>query len=133
MVSPRFILMVNADYYIGDDFIDDLEKYDGLSEEEKSEYIKSMRNLGVFTHPRSIYCENGSSPGNRNYNITYDIGIRKIISQSYLDSSKDHYMRIRVASDGKQGLDNEFALDFLELVPKSVYGVDGDGEMEDDL
>ena len=42
-------------------------------------------------------------------------------------------MRIRVASDGKQGLDNEFALDFLELVPKSVYGVDGDGDMEDDL
>ena len=42
-------------------------------------------------------------------------------------------MRIRVASDGKQGKDNEFALDFLELVPKSVYGTDGDGESEDDL
>jgi hypothetical protein len=28
---------------------------------------------------------------------------------------------------------NEFALDFIELVPKSVYGADGDGEMEDDL
>ena len=41
-------------------------------------------------------------------------------------------MRIRVASDGKQGKDNEFALDFLELVPKSVYGTDGD-EVEDDL
>jgi hypothetical protein len=41
-------------------------------------------------------------------------------------------MRIRVASDGKQGNNNEFALDFLELVPKSVYGSDGD-EMEDDL
>jgi hypothetical protein len=24
-------------------------------------------------------------------------------------------------------------LDYLELVPKSVYGVDGDGDMEDDL
>ena len=42
-------------------------------------------------------------------------------------------MRIRVASDGKQGNNNEFALDFLELVPKSVYGADGEGEMEDDL
>ena len=59
--------------------------------------------------------------------------MRKIISQSYLDSTKDHYMRIRVASDGKQGNNNEFALDMLELVPKSVYGADGDGEMEDDL
>jgi hypothetical protein len=38
-----------------------------------------------------------------------------------------------VASDGKQGNNNEFMLDYLELVPKSVYGVDGDGDMEDDL
>ena len=123
---------MSSDYYIGDDFIDDIEKYDGLSKEEKAEYIKSMRNLGVFTHPRSLYCDNGGS-GNWGYNTVYDIGMRKIISQTYLDSSKDHYMRIRVASDGKQGNNNEFALDFIELVPKSVYGVDGDGEMEDDL
>ena len=40
---------------------------------------------------------------------------------------------VRVASDGKQGNNNEFMLDYLELVPKSVYGIDGDGEMEDDL
>ena len=53
--------------------------------------------------------------------------------RTFLDSNKDHYMRIRVASDGKQGADNEFALDFLELVPKSVYGTDGEGNMEDDL
>ena len=123
---------MSSDYYIGDDFIDDIDKYDGLSKEEKAEYIKSMRNLGVFTHPRSLYCDNGGS-GNWGYNTVYDIGMRKIISQTYLDSSKDHYMRIRVASDGKQGNNNEFALDFIELVPKSVYGVDGDGEMEDDL
>jgi uncharacterized surface protein with fasciclin (FAS1) repeats len=123
---------MNSDFYIGDDFIDNIEDYDAMSKEEKAEYIKSMRNLGVFTHPRSLYCDNGCS-GNWGYNIVYDIGIRKIISQSYLDCSKEHFMRIRVASDGKQGNDNEFALDFLELVPKSVYGVDGDGDMEDDL
>jgi hypothetical protein len=123
---------VNSDYYIGDDFIDNIDDYDAMTSEEKAEYIKSMKNLGIYTHPRSLYCDNGGS-GNWGYNAVYDIGIRKIISQSYLDSTKDHYMRIRVASDGKQGNDNEFALDFLELVPKSVYGVDGDGEMEDDL
>ena len=123
---------MNSDFYIGDDFIDNIEDYDAMSKEEKAEYIKSMRNLGVFTHPRSFYCDNGGS-GNWGYNVVYDIGIRKIVSQSYLDCTKEHFMRIRVASDGKQGLDNEFALDFLELVPKSVYGVDGDGDMEDDL
>ena len=123
---------VNSDYYIGDDFIDNIDDYDAMTSEEKAEYIKSMKNLGIYTHPRSLYCDNGGS-GNWGYNAVYDIGIRKIISQSYLDCTKDHYMRIRVASDGKQGNDNEFALDFLELVPKSVYGVDGNGEMEDDL
>ena len=123
---------MNSDYYIGDDFITSIDDYDAMSEEEKAEYIKSMKNLGVYTHPRSLYCDNGGS-GNRGWNIVYDIGIRKIISQSYLDCNQDHYIRIRVASDGKQGNDNEFALDFLELVPKSVYGADGDGEMEDDL
>ena len=123
---------VNSDYYIGDDFIDNIDDYDAMTSEEKAEYIKSMKNLGIYTHPRSLYCDNGGS-GNWGYNAVYDIGIRKIISQSHLDSTKDHYMRIRVASDGKQGNDNEFALDFLELVPKSVYGVDGNGEMEDDL
>ena len=119
-------------YYIGDSFISDLSKYDGQTAEEKAEYQKMLKNLGVYTHPRSMYCDNGGS-GNRGYNITYDIGIRKIISQTYLDSNIDHYMRIRVASDGKQGNNNEFALDFLELVPKSVYGTGGEGEMEDDL
>lgn len=123
---------LNSDYYIGDSFISNLSEYDNLSAEDKAEYQKTLKNLGVYTHPRSLFCDNGGS-GNRGYNITYNIGIRRIISQTYLDSTKDHYMRIRVASDGKQGNNNEFALDFLELVPKSVYGTGGDGEMEDDL
>ena len=124
---------MNSDYYIGDDFISNIEDYDGLSAEAKAEYIKSMKNLGVYTHPRSIYCENGASPGSKAWNITYDIGIRKIVSQTHLDFAQDHYLRIRVASDGSTGNNNEFALDFIELVPKSVFGADEGGEMEDDL
>ena len=123
---------MDSDYYIGDDFISSIDDYDAMSPEEKAEYIKATKNLGVYTHPRSIYCDNGGS-GSRGWNVVYNIGIRKIISQTFLDSTKDHFMRIRVASDGTQGNGNEFALDFLELVPKSVYGADGDGEMEDDL
>ena len=123
---------MNTEFYMGDDFISEIEDYDNLSEEEKAEYIKTMKNLGVYTYPRSVFCDNGGS-GNLGYPCVYDIGFRKIISQSYLDSTKDHYLRIRVASDGKQGNNNEFALDFLELVPKSVYGVGSDGETEDDL
>ena len=123
---------LSDEYYIGDSFEDNLNDYDSMSEEDKAEYIKSMKNLGVYTHPRSIYCDNGGR-GERGYCIIYDIGIRKIISQSYLDCNQDHYMRIRVASDGVQGNGNEFALDFLELVPKSVFGTDNGEDMEDDL
>ena len=122
-------IKLDDDYYIGEDFIKTLENYDKMAPEEKAEYYKSLKNLGVYPHPRSLFCNSGG----RSWNITYPIGIRRIISQSYLDSTKDHYMRIRVASDGTQGNGNEFALDFLELVPKSVYGADGEGEMEDDL
>ena len=122
-------IKLDDDYYIGEDFIDDIDKYDGMTAEEKSEYYKSLKNLGVYPHPRSLYCNSGG----RAWNIRYNIGIRRIISQSFLECNKDHYMRIRVASDGTQGNGNEFALDFLELVPKSVYGSDADGEMEDDL
>ena len=123
---------VDSEYYIGEDFISSIDDYDALTAEDKAEYQKALKNLGIYTYPRSIYCDNGGS-GNRGWDIVYNISMRKIISQSYLDCNKDHYMRIRVASDGKQGNDNEFALDFLELVPKSVYGTDGDGDMEDDL
>jgi hypothetical protein len=49
-----------------------------------------------------------------------------------VDCTKDHYIRFRVASDGK-GNNNEFMFDFFEMVPKSVYAVDGEGAMEDDL
>ena len=122
-------IKLSDDYYIGEDFISSIDDYDAMTAEEKSEYYKSLKNLGVYPHPRSLYCNSGG----RAWNIRYDIGIRRIISQSFLDCNKDHFMRIRVASDGTQGNGNEFALDFLELVPKSVYGADGEGEMEDDL
>jgi len=118
------------DYYIGEDFINDIEKYDGMTAEEKSEYYKSLRNLGVYPYPRPLFKNYG---GSRAADLINPICMRRIISQSFLECNKDHYMRIRVASDGTQGNGNEFALDFLELVPKSVYGSDADGEMEDDL
>ena len=124
---------LDSPYYIGDDFISSsIDDYDAMSAEEKAEYYKSLKNLGVYPHPRSFYY-NSAGSGSRGYNVLAAIGQRKIISQSFLDSNKDHYIRIRVASDGKGGRENEFALDFLELVPKSVYGSDGEGEMEDDL
>ena len=56
-----------------------------------------------------------------------------MLAQTYFDNTKDHFLRIRCASKSKVGNNNELMLDYLELVPKSVYGIVDDGEIEDDL
>lgn len=55
--------------------------------------------------------------------------IRRVVCTTHIDPAEDHYLRIRSVSS-KQGNDNEFMLDYIELVPKSVYGVTDEGEME---
>ena len=118
---------LNSDYYIGDRYN---TSYEDLSDEQKAEEQKILKLLGAYRGPKSIFCFSQSSKTPfSNTTGTY----RRIMCQTYMDATKDHFVRFRVASDGKQGNNNEFMLDYLELVPKSIYGVDSDGEMEDDL
>ena len=123
---------LNSDLYIGDRFVIDESPaaYDKMTLEEKAEEQKLLKNLGAYRGPRSTF---HFSPSNKGYFVGNERTYRRILCQTYMDATKDHYIRFRVASDGKQGNNNEFMLDYLELVPKSVYGVDSDGEMEDDL
>ena len=117
--------------YIGDRFVDnDQSSYDNMTDEEKAEEQKLLKNLGAYRSPRTIFRFGQSS---KDYFVKQSGTYRRIMCQTYIDATKDHYMRFRVASDGKKGNNNEFMLDYLELVPKSIYGVDSDGEMEDDL
>ena len=125
---------LNEEFFLGDRFVDDekLGDYNGKTAEEKAEEQKLLKNLGAYRAGRSTYHFNPSSGEQFDFTgnpRTY----RRILCQTYIDANKDHYLRFRVASDGKQGNNNEFMLDYFELVPKSVYGVGGDGEMEDDL
>ena len=121
---------LNSDYYIGDRFNHDGTDYVDVPDEEKAEEQKILKNLGAYRGPKSIFSFSQSSKTLfANMGGTY----RRIMCQTYMDATKEHYIRFRVASDGKKGNNNEFMLDYLELVPKSIYGVDSDGEMEDDL
>ena len=122
---------LDSDLYIGSRFIDDetAAKYDAMTDEEKAEEQKLLKNLGAYRAPRSTF---HFSTSNKSYFVGNRRTYRRILCQTYIDANKDHYLRFRVASDGKQGNDNEFMLDYFEMVPKSVYGVDGNGEMEDD-
>ena len=108
-----------------------LGDYKSKTTEEKAEEQKLLKNLGAYRDGRSQYHFNTS--GQKYYFLGNERTYRRILCQTYIDSSQDHYLRFRVASDGKQGNNNEFMLDFFEMVPKSVYSVDGDGDMEDDL
>jgi len=122
---------LDSEFYLGDRFVVDETpaKYDAMSDEEKAEEQKILKNLGAYRGPRSIF---RFSRSDKSYFVGSSGTYRRVLCQSYIDATKDHYVRFRVASDGKQGNNNEFMLDYLELVPKSVYGVDGTGEMEDD-
>ena len=126
---------LDNEFYIGDRFKFDesLGEYKKMTDEEKAEEQKLLKNLGVYRDGRSQYHFAPNSKNSRSYFLGNNRTFRKIICQTYIDATKDHYVRFRVASDGKQGNNNEFMLDFFEMVPKSVYGVDSDGEMEDDL
>ena len=54
---------------------------------------------------------------------------RRVLFEGYLDGAKQHTMRIRsvMAIGGA-----ELMLDYIEIVPKSVYGVDSEDAAEDD-
>ena len=56
--------------------------------------------------------------------------IRKVIYTGYLDPTVWHTMRIKsvLAIGGA-----ELMIDYIEIVPKSVYGIEGEGKGEDDL
>ena len=124
---------LNSELYLGDRYVIDesLGEYNKMTDEEKAEEQKLLRNLGAYRAGRSIY--HFSSGGVKNYFLGNERTYRKILYQGNIEAHKDYYLRFRVASDGKQGNNNEFMLDYFEMVPKSVYGVDGDGKMEDDL
>lgn len=116
---------LNSEMYLGDRYLgyDDWAKQ---SDEEKAAEQKVLKNLGAYRDGRSQWI------GDKSRAMGATGMYRRILCQTYVDATKDHYIRFRVASDAK-GNNNEFMFDFFEMVPKSVYAVDGEGAMEDDL
>jgi hypothetical protein len=126
---------LNTEMYLGDRFgnkgNDDIQltEYNKMSAEQKAEEQKLLKNLGAYRDGRSQVI--GATARNRPMGTS---GMyRRIICQTYIDATKDHYIRFRVASEGSKGNNNEFMFDFWEMVPKSVYSIDSNGAMEDDL
>ena len=122
---------LNSGAVMGNNFIESLEDYDELTEEEKAEEQKALRALGYYRGPYGGYHSSGSWPPNEF--VTNPRTQRVVLYQGTITADKDHFLRIRSASKSKLGNNNEFMIDYMELVPKSVWGANGSGEMEDDL
>ncbi len=102
--------------------------YNDLSDTQKQENRKALKNQGYYYGCNGGY--RGSSESNRFADIYATL--RVVLYTGHIEAGKDYYIRIRAVSS-KQGNNNEAMLDYLELVPKQVYGVVEEGEEEDDL
>ncbi len=122
---------LNSGAVMGNNFIESLDDYDALTEEEKAEEQKALRALGYYRGPYGGYHSSGSWPPNEF--VTNPRTQRVVLYQGTITADEDHFLRIRSASKSKLGNNNEFMIDYMELVPKSVWGSNGSGEMEDDL
>jgi hypothetical protein len=93
---------------------------------------KVMKNKGFYRGAAGGYRYNGAGGSTTTIFATQPQTLRMVICTAHMDPNVDHYLRIRCVSV-KKGNNNEFMLDYLELVPKSVYGVTDEGLMEDML
>ena len=86
-----------------------------------------MRDKGYYRGPAGAYYSTSKAKFETLANTP-----RRVLCQLYIDNTKDHYLRIQCVSPSMTGNNYELMLDYIELVPKSVYDVP-EGEMEDDL
>ena len=101
--------------------------YNSLSEEEKQDERKALKNKGYYRGPRGGYRNSG---GRHESFVTRSPVYRIVVCTVHISPEEDHFLRFRNVSDNGS---TEFCLDYLELVPKSVYGVEDEAQQEDDL
>lgn len=115
---------------LGTDF--NKKKYTEMNDEEKQEDRKTLKNLGYYRGARGGYHYNGAGATTTTRFCDNKETFRIVLCTVHITPGEDYYLRIRCVSS-KMGNDNEFMIDYLELVPKSVYGVTDEGAQEDDL
>lgn len=113
---------------LGDQF--GTKKWADMTDEEKAEDQKLLKNLGYY---RGAYGGYHSSGSTINEFVDNPRTYRLVLCTVHINPKKDHYIRVRCTSSSKLGNNNEFMMDYLEIVPKSVYGISSSGAMETDL
>ncbi|MBQ0056370.1 MAG: fasciclin domain-containing protein [Bacteroidales bacterium] len=103
--------------------------YTSMNADERLEDRKTLKNLGFYRGTNGGYRTGGSD---RQHFSDIKETLRIVLCTVHIAPGEEHFLRVRAVSS-KQGNNNEVMLDYLELVPKSVYGVVDDGAQEDDL
>ena len=108
------------------------------TEEEREAAKKNMHNLGWYHGPKSVFSVSGT--GHKDGRDALSQGgtkfsdnprtVRYVLATETLDENVRH--KIRIKSVWAVG-DALVMMDYFELVPKSVYGVEGEGRAEDDF
>lgn len=110
---------------LGSDWVQD---YASMSDADKSSDYKNLKNKGYYRGAMGGYRYDGAGASTYRQFVTVQNTLRRVLCTVHINPHEDHYLRIRCVSTGQ----TEFDLDYLELVPKSVYGV-SDSNMEDPL
>lgn len=114
---------------LGSDFS---TEFSSMTDSEKAADQKALKNKGYYRGMEGGWHDQSVHGGTKSIWCDQNNTYRKVLCTAHLSDDEDHYLRVRSVST-KQGNDNEFMLDYIELVPKSVYGVTGEGDMEDTL
>ncbi len=119
-------VLLTDESILGSAFYDN--PYTSMTDEEKAKEQKLLKDKGFYRAPFGSYHSDGSVINDfvANYRT-----IRRVLCETYIDNTKEHYLRLQCLPGEYQGI-LEMQLDYIELVPKSVYDVT-EGEMEDDL
>lgn len=121
--------LLNDASILGVDWVSDYTK---MSATDLAADQKALKNKGYYRGAEGGYRFDGAGATTSRIFSTLETTLRRVLCTVHIDPNVDHYLRIRSVST-KQGNDNEFMLDYLELVPKSIYGVTDEGQMEDML
>lgn len=118
---------LNHSSIIGANWVSDYRNMDVLT---LSTDQKELKNKGYYRGATGGYhYEYGAGNTNRIYFASQPHTYRIVLCTTNMNAGEEHFLRIRSVST-KQGNDNEFMLDYLELVPRSVFGVTDEGSME---
>lgn len=105
------------------------------TDEENEAAKKNMHNLGWYHGPRGVFSisgeghEDGDESVTRNFFCNNARTVRFVLWTGQLNEGVQHTIRIKSVWAPENAV---VMIDYLEIVPKSVYGVEGAGRAEDD-